>query len=591
MLKNFKPISLILLAGAFSFPEGAWAVPAIAGESLNVSQQNGKCSGVVEDEFGPVAGASVIVKGTTNGIMTDMDGNFTLEGVKKGDIIQISFIGYTTQELQYTGQPTLRIKLTEDTQKLDEVVVVAFGTQKKVNVTGAVSSVGAKELSARPVNSTIDALQGVVPGMNISTSNAGGSLNADKSFNIRGSGKIGDYGSALTPLVLIDGMEGDINAINPQDIENISVLKDAAASSIYGSRAPGGVILVTTKKGKSGKANINYNNNFRFNSPLNMPHMADSYSFALAVNDQIANTANAGAPMYSATKLQQILDYQQGKGSQYMWDLNGRWNSFDDPNRLDIMPAANTDWLHELFGSSFTQEHSLSVNGGSEAMQYYLSANYLDQGGLLEYGDDGKKRYSLTAKINADLTKWLKVGYSIRFNRSDFESPSFANAGASDVHSNVFYFDVCRYWPVIPVVDPNGYYTAESKIYQLTTGGRYKTQSDVLAQQLQFLIEPIKNWKTTVELNYRSNYNFDHTDYQTAYAYDVSKNPYAIANTTSGVKEYGYKSNFFNPNIFTEYSKQLENIISRLWSVSKASCLKNVRLRPGRMESWQEFRR
>ena len=179
MLKNFKPISLILLAGAFSFPEGAWAVPAIAGESLNVSQQNGKCSGVVEDEFGPVAGASVIVKGTTNGIMTDMDGNFTLEGVKKGDIIQISFIGYTTQELQYTGQPTLRIKLTEDTQKLDEVVVVAFGTQKKVNVTGAVSSVGAKELSARPVNSTIDALQGVVPGMNISTSNAGGSLNAD----------------------------------------------------------------------------------------------------------------------------------------------------------------------------------------------------------------------------------------------------------------------------------------------------------------------------------------------------------------------------------------------------------------------------
>lgn len=484
MLKNFKPISLILLAGAFSFPEGALAVPAIAGERLNVSQQNGKCSGVVEDEFGPVAGASVIVKGTTNGIMTDMDGNFTLEGVKKGDIIQISFIGYTTQELQYTGQPSLRIKLTEDTQKLDEVVVVAFGTQKKVNVTGAVSSVGAKELSARPVNSTIDALQGVVPGMNISTSNAGGSLNADKSFNIRGSGKIGDYGSALTPLVLIDGMEGDINAINPQDIENISVLKDAAASSIYGSRAPGGVILVTTKKGKSGKANINYNNNFRFNSPLNMPHMADSYSFALAVNDQIANTANAGAPMYSATKLQQILDYQQGKGSQYMWDLNGRWNSFDDPNRLDIMPAANTDWLHELFGSSFTQEHSLSVNGGSEAMQYYLSANYLDQGGLLEYGDDGKKRYSLTAKVNADLTKWLKVGYSIRFNRSDFESPSFANAGASDVHSNVFYFDVCRYWPVIPVVDPNGYYTAESKIYQLTTGGRYKTQSDVLAQQL-----------------------------------------------------------------------------------------------------------
>lgn len=560
MLKTFRPISLILLTGAFGFPQSMYAEAAPSKQSMNISQQSGKVSGIVEDEFGPVAGASVVAKGTTNGTMTDMDGHFSLEGIKNGDIIQVSFIGFTTQEIKYTGQPVLNIQLAEDTQKLDEVVVVAFGTQKKVNVTGAVSTVGSKELSARPVNSTIEALQGVVPGMNISTSNAGGSLNADKSFNIRGSGKIGDFGSALTPLVLIDGMEGDINTINPQDIENISVLKDAAASSIYGSRAPGGVILVTTKKGKSGKPSINYNNNFRFNSPLNMPHMANSYDFALAVNDQIANTPNAGAPMYSANKLQQILDYQQGKSSQYMWPTDGgRWNAFDDPKREDVMPTGNTDWLHELFGNSFTHEHSVSANGGSEVMQYYLSANYLDQGGLLEYGNDGKKRYSLSGKINADLAKWLKVGYSIRFNRTDFDSPSFANNGVADVHKNVFYFDVSRYWPVIPLVDPNGFYTAESKINQLTEGGRYKTQSDVLAQQLQFLIEPITNWKTTVELNYRSNYNFDHTDYQTVYAYDVNKNPYAIANTTSGVTEYAYKSNFFNPNIFTEYSQQLEN--------------------------------
>lgn len=137
--------------------------------------------------------------------------------------------------------------LKDDTQTLDEVVVVAFGTQKKVNVTGAVSTVGAKEIAARPVSSTVEALQGVVPGMNISTSSDGGSLKGNKEFNIRGTGTIGK-GSSVSPLVLIDGMEGDINAINPQDIENISVLKDAAASSIYGSRAPGGVILITTKK-------------------------------------------------------------------------------------------------------------------------------------------------------------------------------------------------------------------------------------------------------------------------------------------------------------------------------------------------------
>ena len=142
----------------------------------------------------------------------------------------------------------MNIILKDNTQTLDEVVVVAFGTQKKVNVTGSVSTVGAKEISARPVNSTIEALQGMVPGMNISTGDGGGSLGSDKKFNIRGVGTIG-AGSKVEPLVLIDGMEGDMNAINPQDIENISVLKDAAASSIYGSRAPGGVILITTKKG------------------------------------------------------------------------------------------------------------------------------------------------------------------------------------------------------------------------------------------------------------------------------------------------------------------------------------------------------
>ncbi|MBQ3190827.1 MAG: TonB-dependent receptor [Bacteroidaceae bacterium] len=554
MLKRLKTVSMMLfLMGAST--GAAFAVASTGADDVKITQQSETATGVVKDALGEtVIGASVIVKGTTNGTITDFDGNFSLAGVKKGDIIQISFVGYVTQEVAWNGTP-LNVVLNDDTQALEEVVVVAFGTQKKVNVTGAVSSVGAKEISARPVSSTVEALQGVVPGMNISTSSDGGSLKGSKSFNIRGTGTIGS-GSSVTPLVLIDGMEGDINAINPQDIENISVLKDAAASSIYGSRAPGGVILITTKKGKEGKAVINYNNNFRFNTPMNMPHMANSYDFALAINDQLAGGGQS--PMYSEKKLQQILDYQQGKSTQYMWPTGaGRWNAFDDPNRQDVMPTANTDWLHEMFGTSFTHEHSLSVSGGTEKIQYYLSANYLDQGGLLKYGEDGKQRYSLTGKINAQLADWLKVGYSIRFNRTDYTSPSFASAGSNT--SNVFYFDVCRYWPVIPKVDPNGYYTAESKIYQLQDGGRYSTQADVVAHQLQFLIEPIENWKTTIELNYRTNYNFDHTDYQTAYAYDVAGNPYAIANSTTGVTEYAYKSNFFNPNIFSEYSFSLND--------------------------------
>lgn len=540
---------ILAFAPSYTFAETPGSNETVA---MEIAQQRSTCTGVVKDGTGEtVIGASVVVKGTTNGTITGIDGDFSLPNIEKGATIQISFVGYVTQEVKWNGTP-LNILLKDDTQKLDEVVVVAFGTQKKVNVTGAVSSVGAKELAARPINTVTDALQGVVPGMNISTGESGGALNGNKSFNIRGTGTIG-AGSKVEPLVLIDGMEGDINAINPQDIENISVLKDAAASSIYGSRAPGGVILITTKKGKSGKPNVNYNNNFRFVSPLNMPEMADSYSFALAINDQFTNAG--GTPMYSAKKLQQILDYQAGKSTQYMWsNPAGRWNAFDDDKHEDIMPTANTDWLKTVFGNSFTQEHSLSVNGGSEQVQYYLSANYLDQGGLLNYGDDNKQRYSFTAKINADLTKWLKVGYSMRFNRMDYEAPSFSGSG--EVKSNQFFFDVCRYWPVIPLKDPNGYYTSESKYYQLTEGGRYKTQSDVVAQQLSFIFEPIKDWKINAELNYRSNYDFNHTDKQTVYAYDVNKNPYVVENSTSSVTEYAYKSNFFNPNIFTEYSKE-----------------------------------
>lgn len=550
MFKHLKSISMVLFISTLS--SGVLhAIPKT--DDLQITQQNGVCKGIVKDATGEtVIGASIVVKGTTNGTITGLDGDFTLSNIKRGDIIVVSFVGYTTQEVKWEGAP-INVILKEDSQALDEVIVVAFGVQKKVNVTGAVSTVGAKELQARPVSSTLEALQGAVPGMNISTGESGGSLAGTQKFNIRGIGTIGE-GSKVEPLVLIDGMEGDINAINPQDIENISVLKDAAASSIYGSRAPGGVILITTKKGKSGKTVVNYNNNFRFVSPLNMPEMADSYNFALAINDQLQN--GGGAPMYSEKKLQQIQDFQAGKGTQYMWERNGRWNSFDDPEHNDIMPAGNTDWLKTMFGNSFTQEHSVSANGGSEKIQYYLSANYLDQGGLLNDGNDNKQRYSFSGKVNAELASWLNVSYSIRFNRTDYEAPSFVGG---DIKSNVFYFDVCRYWPVIPTIDPNGFHTVESKYYQLTEGGRYKSQADVLSQQLALVIEPIKNWKINVELNYRTNNDFNHTDKQDVFGYDVNKNPYKISDGASGVTEYAYKSNFFNPNIFTEYSKELQS--------------------------------
>ena len=210
-------------------------------------------TGVVTDKKlkEPIIGASVIVKGTTNGTVTDLDGKFTIQA-SKSSVLIVSFIGYTPQEFTINGNQTFyQISLAEDTQTLDEVVVVGFGTQKKVNLTGAVATVDKKTLESRPVTSVSQALQGVMPGLNIDMNDKGGRLDYNPTMNIRGTGNL-NTGSSASPLVLIDGAEGDINSLNPQDIANISVLKDAAASAIYGSRAPFGVILVTTKSGETG---------------------------------------------------------------------------------------------------------------------------------------------------------------------------------------------------------------------------------------------------------------------------------------------------------------------------------------------------
>lgn len=255
----------------------------------------------------PIIGASVLVEGSSNGTITDMNGDFSLKNVSKGNVLIVSYIGYQPQRLTINGnQTSFNIMLTEDTQTLDEVVVVGFGTQKKVNLTGAVATVDTKTLESRPVSSVSQALQGVMPGLNIDINDKGGRLDYNPNINIRGAGNLGT-GSSASPLVLIDGAEGDINSLNPQDIANISVLKDAAASSIYGSRAPFGVILITTKSGEAGKATIQYSDNFRWSHPTNIPDMLDSYRFAKYFN-AAQKTMAVPLPFYSQKILLTVLN-------------------------------------------------------------------------------------------------------------------------------------------------------------------------------------------------------------------------------------------------------------------------------------------
>ena len=514
--------------------------------SLQVTAQTAKIEGVVKDKQGVMPGVSVQVKGTTTGATTDTKGFFTLSAPEDG-ILVFSSVGYLPAELNVSkykpsSGSVYRIYLTlePNDQNLDEVVVVGFGTQKKVNLTGAVGVVDAKALENRPVQNISQALQGLVPGLNIGQNN--GSLESSPSINIRGTGTIGT--SSSSPLVLVDGMEGNLNALNPQDVESISVLKDAAASSVYGSRAAFGVILVTTKRGKSGKVQVNYNNSLRSTQPTLLPEMMDSYTFALYFNEASLN--GNGGPHFSAAHLQRIQDFQSGKlgASIPVSSTNPLYwgDGYADGN-------ADNDWFKIMYRDHATSlEHNLSLNGGTDKTTYYVSGNYLDQNGLMRYNQDGYGRYGISAKINNKITDQISVNYSTRFLRETYHRPAAL--------TSTFYQDMGRQgWPTLPLTDPNGYiFSSPSPVLAMSEGGEDNSVKDWMYQQLQLVIEPVKGWKTFAEFNYRTQTQFRHWDAQQTYNHDTNGNPYLFGKT-SNVYEYGLKENYFNTNIYSEYSK------------------------------------
>lgn len=545
MMKSHYQLGLLAILATIA---GGGSVSAASSvDATAITQQDGQCTGVVKDGNGePVIGASVFVKGTRNGAVTDLDGRFSLTGVKRGSALHISYVGYNDKDVVWDGS-ALNVILTDNERSLNEVVVVGFGTQKKANLTGAVATIDAKNLVSRPVNSAVDAMQGMIPGMNFSIGSGGGALNSNTRYNIRGTGTIG-AGSSVAPLVLIDGMEGDLNAINPQDIDNISVLKDAASSSIYGSRAAGGVILVTTKSGKAGKTTVNYNNNFRFNSPENMPHQLDSYNWALYMN---AASINAGSgTWFSDNKLADIKKAQSDPTMRTMFaNAQGRWEIWD---ANDLLPIANHDWLRTCFGNGFSQEHNVSVNGGTDRVHYYFSGNFLNRRGLLKYGTDKRNRYTITSKVDAQITNWAKLTYNMRFARTDYNQPTMLD--------DLYYHNMCRYWPIIPVYDPNGHFVVTgSNPGDLVNGGDTREQTDVNSHQLSLQLTPLNGLVINAEFNYSiTNYN-QHVDWQTTYGYDVNNVPYVFNNPNNAVKEYARKTNYFNPNIYADYSFTLAN--------------------------------
>ena len=343
-------------------------------------------TGTVSDMRGePVIGANVMVKGTRLGTVTDMDGHFALE-VPEGATLQVSYIGYVDQSVEVSQQSVLEITLEEDTQALDEVVVVGYGAQKKVNLTGAVSTVKMEALEDRPITNATNALAGVAAGLMVS--NSGGSTPGYESqkIRIRGQGTLNNS----DPLIVIDGMTGlSISDINPQDIENISVLKDAASSAIYGSRAANGVILITTKKGSESAPRITYTGNVSFEKVSKRLNLVTDYADYMEIQ-------NAGL----------IANGQAARFSQEKID---EWRN-DAGQHPTVYP--NTDWQDHIYRSpSVVQNHNLSVTGGSKIVRYNLSFGYVNNPGMI-YNTD-YNRYQMRANIDVDVKPWLTIGTNV----------------------------------------------------------------------------------------------------------------------------------------------------------------------------------
>lgn len=514
---------------------------------LPLQAQQVSISGIVTDKKlnEPIIGASVVVKGTSNGCITDLDGNFQLNNVASGSTLVVSYIGYQTQEIPVQkGKTSYQVTLSEDTQTLDEVVVVGFGTQKKVNLTGAVATVDTKALESRPVSQVGQALQGTVPGLNLSTADLGGQLGQSMKVNIRGTGTIGT-GSKGEPLILIDGMEGNMNTLNPEDIESISVLKDAASSSIYGSRAAFGVILITTKKGKAGKMTINYNNSFRYSGPTNLPNQLDSYRFANFFNEAAVNQGDK--IIFDEETIGRIQDYMAGKITTTTIPNGSNWHFHEKAND-------NVNWYKTHFTWAWSQEHNLSMSGGTEKLQYYVSGSYLNQNGNLRYGNDNMKRYNLSAKINTKINKYIDFNLSTKFIRYDLDNPIYLEEGG------LLYHDIARMWPTMPFKDPNGHYMRNGKLAQLTDGGRSKTHNDDIYLQGQVILHPLKNWNIYAEAGMRVINQNKQVNLNKIYEYDINDNPVELAFSGSYAPGATFarmnylNSNFYTTSFYTDYT-------------------------------------
>ncbi|RFM27012.1 SusC/RagA family TonB-linked outer membrane protein [Deminuibacter soli] len=402
----------------------------------------------------PVPAASISVKGTNRGTVAGDDGNFILERIAEGDVLVVNSAGFEKQEVLVKDEKVITIRLQASVQNNQELVVVGYGVQKKVNLTGAVGYVDSKAIADKPVANVGQALQGVVPNLNITFGD--GHPGSGAKFNVRGTASLTNLSGS--PLILIDGVPGDINLMSPADVESISVLKDAASAAIYGARGAYGVILVTTKRAKQGKLTVSYSNNFSWQTPTTKTDfITDGYTAAKLVDSAFIRATGNSYTGYNDNDYAELLKRQSDPSlPQVVIQNRNGVNQY--------VYYGHTDWWHTMFRNwQPSMEHTLNVSGGNEKVDFMLSGRYYNQKGIFQINQDAYNAYNFRAKINARVTPWLNLFSNTQFSGTDYTYPGWG------YNSNFVSITVHALPSYVPV-NPDGTATYRTNLNNYTIG-------------------------------------------------------------------------------------------------------------------------
>lgn len=516
----------LCMGACFSLLAALVTPPLMAGETSfgadAIQQSTKKIFGKVVDTTGlPIIGANVYQKGTTNGAITDVDGNFVLE-VPKGASIVVSFIGYKQQELVINTNTNYEVVLTEDAQSLEEIVVVGYGTQKKVNLTGSVAVVKSEQLQNRVATNVTNLLSGHMPGVTVIQSSGQPGYDTG-SLNVRG---IGTMNSGASAMVIVDGVESSIGTVDPNDIDNISILKDASASAIYGVRAANGVILITTKKGAQGKAKVTYNGYVGWQEATRIPKFANSYDYAVMMNEAYKNDgANEASLPYSADDLQ-------------------KFKAGTDP-----LNYPNSDWLGELLSENgFYHNHHISVNGGNQGVRYAVSFGYHDKDGLIP--NTNYSKINFRANLDAQINNRLSFNMNLSGYRSDTMEP------AESVGSIIHY--AFRETPVTPIRATDGHYVRfkneHNSIQSARESGSYQTYGYGFSGNVGMEYKIIDGLKLRGSASTRFSLSENKTHYKTMQYYAPGSYDNLLSSSNS-ISNSDAKSLEVNLQAYLDYNK------------------------------------